>query len=203
MRENGSQRTFPRATSPNCWWKSGHSWPGKLVKDPALALARLKSKSRNCCVHRYMFPLCSLVSFVVIVSLTLGCYGGAPKHPSWKNATGGEQYERLMWQAIRDKEWSSVHARLAPTFTGSTAAGRILDRDGWENYWTNAAPKEFSIADLSVQANGPDMVITYVLHLSGSPLASGDAGWRVMSVWQEVKGGWILIASSHTPIQAN
>ncbi len=138
-----------------------------------------------------------------MVLSVLGCYGGAPKHPSWKNATGGEQYERLMWQAIHDKDWSDVHAHLAPGFTGVTPGGRALDRDGWENYWKDAAPKEFSIAELSVQSNGPDMVVTYVLHLSGSSVASANSGWRVVSVWQEVKNGWLLVASSHTPIQAN
>ena len=138
-----------------------------------------------------------------MVLALFGCYGGAPKHPSWKNATGAEQYERLMWQAIRDKDWSDVHAHLAPGFTGVTAGARALDRDGWESFWKEVAPKEFSIAELSVQSNGPDMVVTYVLHLSGSSVASADRGWRVISVWQEVKSGWLLVASSHTPIQAN
>jgi len=147
--------------------------------------------------------LCSFVSSVVMVLSFLGCYGGEPKHPSWKNATGGEQFERLMWQSIRDKDWSSFHSHLAPGFTGITSSGRMLDRDGWENYWKNASPKEFSIAELSAQSNGPDMVVTYVLHLSGGSGPSGEAGWRVVSVWQEVKGGWIMIASSHTPVQEN
>jgi hypothetical protein len=89
---------------------------------------------------------------------------------------------------------------LAPSFTGVTADGRMLHRDGWETHRKNAAPKEFSIAETTVQSNGPDIVVTYVLHLSRVPGASGEAGWRVVSVWQEVKGGWILIASSHTPM---
>ena len=146
-------------------------------------------------------PSWSFVSSVVVVLALLGCYGGEPKHPSWKNATGGEQYERLIWQSIRDKNWSSFHSHLAPGFTGITSSGRMLDREGWENHWKNAAPKEFVIAEAAVQSNGGDMVVTYILHLSGGSVASRETGWRVVSVWQEVKGGWILIASSHTPIE--
>jgi hypothetical protein len=137
---------------------------------------------------------------VVLALFVLGCYGGVPKHPSWKNATGAEQYERLMWQSMRDKDWSSVHARLAPSFTGVTARGRMLDREGWEAYWKSAPPKEFSIAEPTVQSNGADMVVTYVLHLNRKSGVSGDAASRVVSVWQEVRGGWILIATSHTPV---
>src|SRR5713101_3591432 len=79
-----------------------------------------------------LVPPCFFVSSVVMVLVLSGCYGGAPKHPSWKNATGGEQYERLMWQAIRDKNWSSVHSHLAPGFTGVSTSGRVFDREAWE-----------------------------------------------------------------------
>jgi hypothetical protein len=33
--------------------------------------------------------------------------------------------------------------------------------------------------------------------LNGAP----GAGLRVVSVWQQVKGGWILTTTTHTPIQ--
>ena len=46
-------------------------------------------------------PLCSFVSFVVGLSILLSGCAGEPKHPTWKNATGAEQHERLMWQAIQ------------------------------------------------------------------------------------------------------
>jgi len=176
MREGSRQRVIRQG---NCRVKNCHPWLRKL----------------------HLVPLCSFVSSVVVVLSLPGCYGGEPKHPSWKNATGGEQYERLMWQSIRDKDWSSFHSHLAPGFTGVTTSGQMLDRDGWESHWKNAAPKEFTMAEATVQSNGGDMVVIYVLHLSAGSGASSEAGCRVVSVWQEVKGGWILIASSHTPVQ--
>ena len=40
------------------------------------------------------------VSFVVAISILLSGCAGEPKHPTWTNATGAEQHERLIrwWQ---------------------------------------------------------------------------------------------------------
>jgi Domain of unknown function (DUF4440) len=126
-----------------------------------------------------------------------GCTGGGPKHPTWTGATGAEQYERLMWKAIRDRDWRNFEYRLAPTFTGVNASGQALDRAAWIEHWKAAQIKEFSLGEVSVHPNGADMTVTYVLHLSGGP----GPGLRVVSVWQESKRGWILTATTHTPIQ--
>jgi hypothetical protein len=141
--------------------------------------------------------LYSFVSFVVAVLLVSGCtIGKESKHPTWKNATGAEQYERLMWQAIRDKDWKEVEYRLAPTFVGVNPKGQIFDRAGWIEYWKTAPVGGYSLGEVSVQPNGPNMTVTYVLHLEGF----ADGGLRVTSVWQQVKAGWILTSTSATPV---
>jgi hypothetical protein len=133
-----------------------------------------------------------------MVLFLLGCtIGGQPKHPTWKNATGAEQYERLMWQSIRDKDWKEVEYRLAPVFTGVTASGQLFDHATWVEHWKAAPVTDFSLAEVQVYPNGPDMTVTYVLHLNGAPAA----GLRVVSVWQQGKGGWMLTTTTHTPIQ--
>jgi len=142
-----------------------------------------------------LIPSRTFVSFVAAFLCLLGC-AGEPKHPGWKNATGAEQHERLIWQAMRNKEWKEVEYHLAPTFVGVTGAGQALDRAGWVEHWKAAAIREFSLAEVSVQPNGADMTVAYVLHLSGNK----DQAFRVVSVWQELKHGWILIAASVTPI---
>jgi Domain of unknown function (DUF4440) len=149
---------------------------------------------------RKLISSCSFVSFVGMVFFLLGCtIGGEPKHATWKNATGAEAYERLMWQAIRDKDWKEAEYRLAPAFTGVNASGQLLDRGSWVDYWKTAPVKDFALAEVVVQPNTSDMTVTYILHLNGAP----GAGLRVVSLWQQVKGGWILVATSQTPIQTN
>jgi hypothetical protein len=147
---------------------------------------------------------------VILISLFFlniaGCtIGREPKHPNWKNATGAEQYERLMWQDIRKKDWQDVEYHLAPTFVGVNAQGRALDREGWVEYWKSADIKEVSLGEFSVQPSGTHMVVTFVLHLVGT--AAGrpfpQDGLRVISVWQQVKSGWILTATSCVPVTSD
>ena len=150
------------------------------------AKAELKSLSASC----------SFVSFVVYVLLLAGC-AGEPKHPTWNSATGAEQHERLMWQAIHDQDWADIERHLAPTFVGVNAAGRSLDRAGWLEYWKGAHLGEFSLGEAAVRPEGADMVVTYTIHIGAAPPKSG---FQVVSVWQEIKGRWTLIATSNTPI---
>ncbi len=136
-----------------------------------------------------------MLVFLLFLSFTGCTIGGESKHPTWKKATGAEQYERLLWEAIRDQDWRQVEYRLAPTFVGVNSKGQVLDREGWVHYWKTAQMKEFSLGEVSVQPNGPDMTVTYLMHTGAE-----GAGWRVVSVWQQVKGGWTLVATSITPV---
>jgi hypothetical protein len=146
---------------------------------------------------RRLLALCSFVSFVVGLACVSGCtIGREPKHAGWATATGAEQYERLMWQAIRDRDWTEIEYRLAPMFVGVNPAGQSLDRAAWIQYWKATPVKDFTLAEVVVQPNGADMTVSYVLHLGNRP----GAGLRVLSVWQEVKKGWMLTATSMTPV---
>ena len=137
---------------------------------------------------------------VSLFLLVIGCSAGVPKHTTWSNATGAEQYERLMWKAIRDQDWKEVEPRLAPMFVGVSPAGQALDRVAWVQYWQGAQVSDFSLGEVTVQPAGADMVVTYVLHLTGAGGAHLPPGLRVISVWQAVKTRWILTATSATPI---
>jgi hypothetical protein len=148
------------------------------------------------------FSSCAFVSFVVGLLFLVSSCGGPPKHPTWNNATGAEQYERLMWQSIKSGDWKNVEYRLAPTFVGVDSAGQSYDRAGWLEHWKQNPVAEFSLAEVNVLPQGHDMVVTYVLQLSvGAAQGSGAArSLRVVSVWQQVKRGWILTATSETPM---
>jgi hypothetical protein len=147
-------------------------------------------------------PLCFFVSFVVgLAVLTSGC-AGEPKHPNWNVSTGAEHHERLMWKAAQEKDWGNFEHRLSATFVGVTADGQMFDRAGWIQHWKSAAAGEFSLGELQVQPEGPDMKVTYILQMQGAGTAATPAtGLRVVSVWQQLKRGWILSATTITPVQ--
>jgi hypothetical protein len=148
-------------------------------------------------------PQYSSVASVVMVLLLVatGC-GGPPKHPSWSQATGAEQYERLMWQSLRHDDWNNVQYHLAPTFVGVDERGQSYDRAAWVDHWKSARFTEYSLAEVTVQPAGADMVVTYILHLTGTrdPRSAPGGGFRVVSVWQTVAKGWVLTTTTITPI---
>ena len=145
--------------------------------------------------QRQYLSLCSFLPFVVVI---LGC-AGPPKHPSWKNATGGEAHERLMWQAIREGDWRNFEQHLAPAFVGVDWDGKGYDRAGWVEHWKASAIRDYSLGEITVQPEGADMVVTYLATLPGT----APDQLRVVSVWQEVKAHWILTASSLTPVHSH
>jgi hypothetical protein len=154
-------------------------------------------------IRKQYLSLWPFVSFVVwLCILASGC-AGEPRHPTWKNATGAEQNERLMWQSIQGKDWGNVERHLSPMFVGVAADGRMFDRAGWLQQWQSAQVGEFSLGEMQVQPEGTDMKVTYIFHVQASavgPLPS--AGLRVISIWQDVKSRWVLSAISITPIKA-
>jgi ketosteroid isomerase-like protein len=139
-----------------------------------------------------------------VSALLTGCWK-EPSRYKWSNAAGTEQHERLMWQAIRDKNWTEVENHLAPVFVGTDTSGRNYDHAAWIDYWKAAQVRDFSLGEVTVQPGGADMVVTYELHLSGEragqPIPSSPV--RVVSVWQHLKKGWVLIAQSSTPIKTS
>ena len=133
--------------------------------------------------------------------MTTGCWK-QPSHFNWKNAPGAEHYENLMWQAVREKDWREVQQHLSPAFVGVTADGRKFDHLAWIEHWKAVEIHDLTLGEMIVQPSGPDMVVSYELKISGSesgrPLP--PASLRVVSVWQELKKGWILTTQTSTPI---
>jgi hypothetical protein len=143
------------------------------------------------------------ISIVLTLLILSGCNLWSPaKEPKWTNATAAENFERLMWKAIQDKDWPLVERHLAPVFVGAGPRGETLDHASWIEYWKKAQLQDFSIGEFSSQPDGPDMVATYILHSTGTETGQvvPAKGLRIVSVWQELKGGWVLTSQSATPI---
>jgi ketosteroid isomerase-like protein len=143
-----------------------------------------------------------LLALSALLSLTLSGCIIQPRKGGWRDSAGTEQYERLMWHAIQDKHWHELENHLATTFVGVAANGQKFDRAGWVDYWKGSGVTDVSLGNLTVQPNGPDMVVTYDLHLAGQSPAAAPAGdLRAISVWQQLKDGWVLISHSETPVR--
>jgi hypothetical protein len=135
--------------------------------------------------------------FLLLICTALaetGCWD-TPKTSSWSSATGAEQFERLLWQEIKAKNWNAVEPRLASTYV-SQASGAWRDRAQTIEHFKALDISDFSLGDVEVRPAGADMIVTYKMNLRGAyegqPLELKDA--HMMTVWQQVKGGWVALA---------
>ena len=136
-----------------------------------------------------------ILLLLMCVALAETACWNPPKVSSWTNATGAEQFERLLWQEIKAKNWSAVEPRLASTYVAQTS-GAWRDRAESMEHFKALDISDFSLGEVEVRPAGADMVVTYKMNLRGSyqgkPLELKDV--RMMTVWQQVKGGWVAVA---------
>jgi hypothetical protein len=119
------------------------------------------------------------------------------KQAAWSNATGIEQFERLFWQSVKEKDWTEVDRHLAAGYVEQVGS-ETLNHDQALARFHQFDISDLSFSDISIQPSGDTAVITYGLTLHGSlagqPLALENA--RMMTVWQQQKRGWMAIAHS-------
>lgn len=117
--------------------------------------------------------------------------------PTWKSATGAEDFERLFWQSVKAKDWMQVERRLAATFVAVDREG-THDREATIALLKQLELEDYSIGEVAVRPNGSDMTVTYSMTMRGTykgkPLPAEP--FRMLTVWQQAKEGWIAIAHS-------
>lgn len=125
------------------------------------------------------------------------CMMWREKPTAWTNATAPEQFERLFWQAVKAKNWKLVEPHLSPTYVALTPVG-VLDRSAALAHFRQLELTEYSLGDFVSEPNGNDMVVTYTMTMRGSFAghALPETPVRMLTVWQQVKHGWIAIAHS-------
>ena len=137
----------------------------------------------------------ALLACLLALSLA-ACTVGAPKQSTaWSEATGAEQFERLLWQEVKAKNWTQVERRLSPTFVDVTAGG-TRDRDQFMERLKALGVADYSLGELAVHPGGGDMIVAYTFTLH--PASGGETTLRMMTVWQQVKGGWVALAHSES-----
>jgi hypothetical protein len=138
-----------------------------------------------------------ITSLLAAAMCLSGCTIYGDKKPATlKSTTSAEQYERILWSAVKAKNWQQVPGMLAAHVMYS-AGGKVLSKDQVLPYLQGLNLTDFTITGLVVTPNGPDMTLNYTLQLSkaGAPLQTFTA----ISVWQQVQLGWILIVHTEQP----
>ncbi|HEY4049312.1 MAG TPA: DUF4440 domain-containing protein [Acidobacteriaceae bacterium] len=137
--------------------------------------------------------------FVNLAALGIsGCLTvwGAKDPPTLASTSSAEQYERILWTKTREKKWSAITPLFAANVVYAVR-GRVLSRDQIVSYLQSEQIRDFVLADLIVKPNGPDMTVSYTLQLSGSD--GKTQSLVAVSVWQQVRKGWILTAHTEQP----
>lgn len=142
--------------------------------------------------------LCLMLVVLCELMLTAACtfYGEHPAR-ALSEATGGEAMERVFWKEVAAANWVEVERALASNYIGETPGGTVDRQAALEQYrqWNL---KSYSLGDLKTEMNGSTIVVTYTITLSGTngaqALPSGPQ--HMMTVWQQEKSAWVVIAHS-------
>jgi hypothetical protein len=146
-----------------------------------------------------------VLMYVLILALTLApaCtfYGDHPAR-TLSEATGGEGLERVFWKHVQAANWVEVERALASNYAGATPGG-TLDRSATLEQYRGWQLKDYALGDLKTELNGITIVVTYTITMNGvSSIGTGgsqplpSAPQHMMTVWQQQKAGWIVIAHS-------
>jgi hypothetical protein len=137
-----------------------------------------------------------LAASLAVVGMSGCTIYGEKKPPTLKSTTSAEQYERIFWSSVKAKNWQQVTALLGPNVMYGIG-GKVLSNGQVVPYLQAANIAEFTISGMVVKPNGPDMMLSYTLQLSaaGGPVQT----FTVVSVWQQVAQGLILIVHTEQP----
>jgi hypothetical protein len=159
-----------------------------------------------------MRPKLALTPLLVSMMFVSACtfYGEHPAR-SLSEATGGEGLERVFWKNVQAANWVEVERALASNYAGVTPAG-TLDRSATLDQYRGWQLKDYALGDLKTEMNGTTFVVTYTITLNGTFNAAAGTGaagngaagsqplpsapQHMMTVWQQQKKGWVVIAHS-------
>ena len=145
-----------------------------------------------------MRPRLAAIPLFLSLMVALACtvYRDRPAR-NFSEATGGEDLERVFWKQIKAGNWVELDRTLASNYTGITPGG-VLDRAATIERYRQWKLNDYAIGDLRTELNGSTIVVTYTITLNGTvggqALPSGPQ--HMMTVWQQQKTGWVMIAHS-------
>ncbi len=147
-------------------------------------------------------PVSLILMLAFAMLLTPACtFNGDHPARTFSQATGGEGLERVFWKYVQAANWVEVERALASNYAGVNPGG-TLDRTAALEQYREWQLKTYALGDLKTELNGSTIVVTYTITLNG--VANGGSGSQplpstpqhMMTVWQQQKEGWVIIAHS-------
>jgi ketosteroid isomerase-like protein len=141
----------------------------------------------------------SLSAIVAVFAIfSTACTGWKePKTFTFKTATGAEQYERLLWDAVKNKDRLAIASHLASNYVHQDERG-TRNKEQYLAELDQMNVTDYSLTEVNITPQGTDMIVTYAITLRGSnggkPFQTEPI--RYLSVWQQQGNGWVLVAQS-------
>jgi hypothetical protein len=140
-----------------------------------------------------------LAGILLLLASTVACNMWSKPASGWTGATGGEQIEQLFWKDVQAKNWTEVDRHVGGTFAGAGPGG-VTDRAAFLSDLQKAPLAEFSLSECSSRLNGADMIITCTLRANWGGTSTNSA---TLSVWQQLKKGWVMVAHSESRLASS
>ncbi len=146
----------------------------------------------------------SVVTLVTVSSLLslAGCTKwGEKRNPNWHQATSGERLVNLFWKDVKDNNLQQLGTHVAPEFMGTNEMA-TLDKSALLEHVSHLNVESFQIGEVETRPAGPDLIVGYVitLRIKSPNGASQEMRLRMLSVWQEMKRGWVVVAMSSSHV---
>ncbi len=137
----------------------------------------------------------------VCLGLLTGCTIGKNAKSGWSGATSGEQFVRLWWADIKAKRTAEMEKRMAATYLAVSPRG-TFDRAAALQMFGLMDIQDYALGDFVTQSDGADLVVayraSYTVVAGGKPV---QVKARCLSVWQQTRDGWVVIAETVMPDQ--
>ena len=133
---------------------------------------------------------------VTLVFSSVACTMWSKPAKGWAGATGGENIEKLFWDDVVNKNFTKVEAHVSSSFAGSSPAGP-MDRAAFLQQLRSQPITAVNLSDCATHLNGADVIIACVVQRTGARPEKVST----LSVWQEYKKGWLMVAHSEAPSQ--
>lgn len=142
------------------------------------------------------------VLMIAVASFSACTTWGTPKVNTWKNSTGAEQFERLFWKNVQAGDWQELERHMASNYIFSGPAG-TMDKPQMLADLRQLKLTDFVMGDVAVTPQGSDLIVTYRIQFAGQRAGSTlpNRPMSYMSVWQQRKDGWELVAQSRSDSQ--